>query len=275
VSAIFRPNQLFFKSYGGFYRKMLFCFDHIFVQNQASQQLLARVGCTSVTLAGDTRLDRVAQIAQQARPLPEIAAFKGNDPLLVVGSAWPDDMERLIPFLNRWAHPLKVLIAPHEINPAQIEIWRKQLRDSVLFTESASRRSEADKKQLPPNLKNPNVMFLDTVGMLAATYQYADFVYIGGAFGDGLHNILEPAAFGMPLFFGKPHYDKFQEAHDLLALGAATSVGTAHELEEVFVKVYQQLDERQRQAAICRAYIQHHLGATEKVLRAVREDFCI
>ncbi|MFN8345872.1 MAG: glycosyltransferase N-terminal domain-containing protein [Spirosomataceae bacterium] len=280
-SAIFRPEQLFFKSYGGFYRNMLFCFNRILVQNRSSEELLHSVGYSQVTVAGDTRLDRVAQIAAQAKTYPLLEAFKGSEPLLIAGSVWPDDMEVLIPFLNHRTQPLKVIIAPHEINAEQIEKWQSQLqKSSVRFTiyrlESADSKS-ADSKEEKNNSFDIlhsafDILFLDTVGMLSSVYRYADFGYIGGAFGDGLHNILEPAVFGMPVFFGQPHYQKFQEAHDLLHLGGAATVADSTELETVFKDVYENPELRQQKARICSQYISQNAGATEKVMLIINEE---
>lgn len=284
-SAIFRPNQLFFKGYGGFYRDMLFCFDHVLVQNRASEGLLKSIGYRNVTLAGDTRLDRVAHIAAQAKSYPEIEAFKGEAPLLIVGSAWPDDMEVLIPFLNQFTHPLKVIIAPHEINVEQIEKWQTQLQKTSLrftvyglqFTAGEEGKyntfdtPNSDLDTTDPSLLTPHYLFLDTIGMLSSVYRYADFAYIGGAFGDGLHNILEPAVFGMPIFFGQPHYQKFQEAHDLLHFGGATTVANAQELEHTFIKVYESQELRQRKARICLRYVKQNAGATAKVMSVIED----
>lgn len=283
-SAIFRPNQLFFKWYGGFYRKMLFCFHHISVQNQASEDLLKSVGYLSVTAAGDTRLDRVAQIASQAGSYPEIEAFKGDIPLLIVGSAWPDDMDVLIPFLNQFAQPLKVIIAPHEINTEQIQKWQSELqRTSLRFTVYSLDKEQKAKSKGQKTKGNPldtrhstprgvpfDTLFLDTIGMLSSMYRYADFAYIGGAFGDGLHNILEPAVVGVPIFFGKPYYQKFQEAHDLLQLGGACSVENAEEFKKHFSEVYENQALRKQQADICRDYVLKNAGATEKVMQVIK-----
>jgi len=267
-SAIFRPNQLFFKRYGGFYRKILFCFDHVLVQNKTSEELLKSIGYSNVTAAGDTRLDRVAQIAAQAKSYPEIEAFKGETPLLIVGSAWPDDMEVLIPFLNQFTQPLKVIIAPHEINTEQIQKWQSELkRTSLWFTVYSLQLTKNN--PLDTLHSNFDILFLDTIGMLSSIYRYADFVYIGGAFGDGLHNILEPAVFGVPIFFGKPHYQKFQEAHDLLQLGGAVSVANAEELTESFTVVYENQSVSRQRANICRDYILKNAGATEKVMEVI------
>lgn len=290
-SAIFRPNQLFFKWYGGFYRNMLFCFDPILVQNQTSEKLLKSIGYLNVTAAGDTRLDRVAQIAAQAKSYPEIEAFKGDTPLLIVGSAWPDDMEVLIPFLNQFTQPLKVIIAPHEINTYQIQKWQSELqKTSLRFTvyslqfmaeEDERKRTKEERDNTVDTLNSDldtthysllttDYLFLDTIGMLSSIYRYADFVYIGGAFGDGLHNILEPAVFGVPIFFGKPHYQKFQEAHDLLQLGGAVSIANAEELNACFTEVYENQSLRKQRATLCREYVLKNAGATEKVMEVIK-----
>ena len=256
-STIFRPNQLFFKPYGGFYRKMLFCFDAILVQNQASKTLLESVQYPNAIFTGDTRFDRVAQIAQQARAIPEIVTFKDNCPLLIVGSAWPDDMEVLIPFLNQFNKSLKIIIAPHEIDAAQIENWQKRLKQSSLKWSELKTNDPA------------NLLFIDCIGLLSSLYRYADFAFIGGAYGDGLHNILEPAAFGMPLFFGDKYYNKFQEALDLINQKAAYSIKNAKELEQKIVEIYDNEALRQQQAEICRLYVQNQIGATGRVMAVI------
>ncbi|MBB3838092.1 3-deoxy-D-manno-octulosonic-acid transferase [Runella defluvii] len=272
-SAIFRPNQLFFKPYGGFYRRMLFCFNEILVQNEASKHLLNSVGYASATVAGDTRLDRVVQIAKQAKSYPEIEAFKGTDPLLVIGSAWPDDMEVLIPFLNQWEAPLKVIIAPHEINTEQIQQWQKALKKpSERFTVYGLRFG-VDGTPLDILHSPLDILFLDTIGMLASLFRYADFAYVGGAFKDGLHNTMEPAVYGMPIFFGQPYYQKFQEALDLLQLGGATTIATTQEFTTAFTEVYQNLEIRQQKAGSCYDYVQKNAGATAKVMASIRSAF--
>ena len=261
-SAIFRPNQLFFKSYGGgpasrFYRAMLYQFSHILVQNQESVELLKRIGITRVTRAGDTRFDRVAQVAAAKQEIPLAAAFKNNQPLLVVGSAWLEDMNVLIPFLNSFNAPLKVIIAPHEIHADEIERWRVQLaKPSVRFSQT----NEID-------APDAEFLFIDNVGMLSSLYQYGEFAYIGGGFKQGLHNILEAATFGMPLFFG-PDYDKFQEAVDLVNEGAAFPIGTVAELTTSFTKQYTDPSEAAR---VSHAYVQRNIGATAQVMEIVNQ----
>ncbi|GAB3505236.1 glycosyltransferase N-terminal domain-containing protein [Spirosoma knui] len=255
-SAIFRPDQLFFKAYGGFYRNMLHCFDHILVQNQQSVELLASIGITNVTLAGDTRFDRVAQTAAARKDIPLAQAFKAGQPLLVVGSAWPEDMDVLIPFINQFDQPLKVIIAPHEIHDSEIERWRGQLtKPSVRFSQAAD-----------TNVATADVLIIDNIGMLSSLYQYGEFAYIGGAFKQGLHNILEAATFGMPIFFG-PEYNKFQEAIDLVNEGGAFPIGDVDTLSTVFAKQYANATEA---AQISRNYVQRNIGATAQVMKIVK-----
>ncbi|QJW88348.1 3-deoxy-D-manno-octulosonic acid transferase [Spirosoma taeanense] len=254
-SAIFRPDQLFFKPYGGFYRNLLGYFDHILVQNSQSVDLLKRIGITSVTLAGDTRFDRVAQVAAARRKIPVAKAFKNSQPLLVVGSAWQADMDILIPFLNQFTKPLKVIIAPHDIHEDEIERWRSQ------FTKPSRRFSQTSET----DVSSGEILFIDNVGMLSSLYQYGEFAYIGGAFGKGLHNILEAATFGMPLFFG-PRYGKFQEAIDLMSEGAAFPVNNTAELTAAFARQYA---DRSRAAQVSHDYVQRNIGATAQVMKVV------
>ncbi|GAB4006155.1 glycosyltransferase N-terminal domain-containing protein [Spirosoma migulaei] len=255
-SAIFRPDQLFFKPWGSFYRNLLRYFDHILVQNQESVDLLKSIDITQVTLAGDTRFDRVAQVAAAKKEIPVAAAFKNSKPLLVVGSAWPEDMDVLIPFLNAFDKPLKVIIAPHEIHDAEIERWRAQLiKPSVRF-------SQTDEV----SVTQADILFIDNVGMLTSLYQYGEFAYIGGAFKQGLHNSLEAATFGVPVFFG-PDYAKYQEAVDLVNEGAAFPISSTTDLSVAFSRQYTDSSEA---AQISRNYVLRNIGATGKVMDVVK-----
>lgn len=256
-SAIFRPEQLFFKPYGGFYRNLLHYFNHILVQNQESVDLLLTIGIRSVTRAGDTRFDRVAEAALTRTDIPLAQAFKDGWPVLVVGSAWPEDMNVLIPFLNTFDKPLKVIIAPHEIRDDELEHWCSQLQRPAL------RFSQADVS----TVSGVAYLFIDNIGLLSSLYQYGEFAFIGGAFKQGLHNILEAATFGMPLFFG-PEYSKYQEAVDLVDEGAAWPVRTTDELITAFARQYAQPSET---AQISRAYVQRNIGATAKVMQVVTQ----
>lgn len=254
-SAIFRPSQLFFKPYGGFYRRMLAYFDHILVQNQESVDLLKTIGITNVTLAGDTRFDRVAEVAAAKKEIAIARAFKADKPLIVVGSAWPEDMNVLIPCLNTFDKPLKAIIAPHEIHDDEIERWRTQL------TKASARFSQTDET----SVVQADVLFIDNVGMLSSLYQYGEFAYIGGAFKQGLHNSLEAATFGVSLFWG-PDYAKYQEAVDLVAEGAAFPISSTTELMTAFEKQYANPSEA---AQVSRNYVLRNVGATAKVMQVV------
>ncbi len=271
-SAIFRPNQLFFRPWGIFYKNLLTYFDHILVQNQESVQLLDAIGIRNVTLAGDTRFDRVAQLAAAPKEIPIARAFKEtpdyssvevsqpHQPLLIVGSAWQADMDILIPFINEFDKPLNVIIAPHDIHDDEIEQWRSQLRyPSVRYSVIAASQISTD--------QSARLLFIDNIGMLSSLYQYGDFAYVGGAFGKGLHNILEAATYGMPLFFG-PNYAKFQEAIDLVREEAAFPVNSTVELRTVFA---QQYADRTEAARISRHYVLRNIGATGKVMEVVRQ----
>ncbi|KAA9347119.1 3-deoxy-D-manno-octulosonic acid transferase [Larkinella humicola] len=259
-SAIFRPDQIFFKPYGGFYRSFLRFFNHILVQNQESVDLLKRIGVTNVTLAGDTRFDRVKQVAEAKKDIPVARLFKAGTPLLVVGSAWQADMDVLIPFLNRFEKPLKVIIAPHEIHDDEIERWRSQLPgQTIRFSEAQFLNHQT--------IEPFSTLIIDNVGMLSSLYQYGDFAYIGGAFGKGLHNILEAATFRMPLFFG-PNYGKFQEAVDLVKAGAAFPVSNSAELDTVFRRLYA---DSSAASAISGDYVTLNTGGTSKVMEIVKD----
>jgi 3-deoxy-D-manno-octulosonic-acid transferase len=254
-SSIFRPEQLFFKPYGGFYRNLLGYFQHLFVQNESSRQLLNSIGIAAVTVAGDTRFDRVKQVCEARKEIPLAAAFKNQRKVLVIGSSWPADMAILLPFLNRLKEPLKVIIAPHEIHENELQALQKALkRKSVRYSQAEEITvSEAE------------VLIIDNIGMLSSLYQYGEFAYIGGAFGKGLHNILEAATFGMPLFFG-PNHRRFKEAIDLIELGAAFPIQETADFEKSFTHLFAEESEREKKAEITRRYVAEHTGATHQIM---------
>ncbi len=264
-SAIFRESQVFFQWWGGFYRSLLLLFDSVLVQNTLSAALLGGIkGLKEVIVAGDTRFDRVAQLAESGRELEEIRAFAGDNLCLVVGSAWEQDMDVVIPALNRLGGRLRAIIAPHEINREEIAAWQAKLGGrSILYSDY-----KAGGFVLPEPA--PDYIFIDNIGMLSALYRYGSMAFIGGAFGKGLHNTLEAATWGMPVFFGNRSYARFSEAVDLLELGVAQAVETPGELAEAvenFLNHPAQVDEVSLQ---CREYIASHTGATEKVMQVAR-----
>lgn len=203
LSAIFRPSQRFFSWYGALFRKALRQFDYFFVQNQSSRDLLASIGINDVSVTGDTRFDRVMKRVENHSEQPVIRQWTNQETVFVMGSSWPVDEEIIIPFINSGKIASKVIIAPHEVDESHIKAIEKQLAvPSERYTKiDASVGVQA----------STQVLILDCIGLLASAYKYGTIAYVGGAFKTGLHNILEPAAFGLPVIFG-PHHDKFPEA---------------------------------------------------------------
>jgi 3-deoxy-D-manno-octulosonic-acid transferase len=260
VSSIFREHQLFFKPYGGFYRKILFNFNHFFVQSDESVKLLRELQLTNVTKAGDTRFDRVKELVKQGGDLPIAAQFKGNDKVMVIGSCWPEDLDVILPFINENYHHLKFIIAPHEIAESFMSNLEQSLNaETIRYSNVASGKSE-----------HAHVLIIDNVGMLSRLYRYGEFAYIGGAFGKGLHNILEAACYGIPIFFGNQAYHKFQEAVDLINRGGAFDVADYRD----FKTKYEAVNVPQNFLLACevtRQYVEENLGATEKVMQYCRK----
>lgn len=221
ISGIFRENQVFFKWYGDFYRKALDAFSYFFVQNEKSGQLLLQLGKSNCIVSGDTRFDRVASILKRDNTLDFIAEFKNNKTTFVAGSTWPKDEELLLNYIKSNTTDTKFIIAPHNIKPDQIQ----QLKNSC--TKKVILFSEIENK----NLADYDVFIIDTVGILTKIYSYADIAYVGGGFGNpGIHNILEPATFGIPIVIG-PNYSHFAEAIELVSLGGCISVDNYNSLE--------------------------------------------
>jgi 3-deoxy-D-manno-octulosonic-acid transferase len=223
VSAIFRENQVFFKWYGGFFKQMLMRYNHLFVQDQRSLKLLYKNAISKVTVAGDTRFDAVCKIAAEHKQIAEIEAFKSDKKLIVVGSSWKSDMHVVETWMDSVNHDFCFVIAPHEIKEEEIcEIESK-------YNGSTIRYSKAEGAAL----KKYKILIIDNVGLLSRIYRYADYVYIGGGFGAGIHNILEAAVYGAPIFFG-PNYEKFNEAVELVKSKSAFAVQNANDLLVVF-----------------------------------------
>lgn len=219
VSAIFRENQAFFKWYGAWYRQFLLNFEYLFVQNKHSQDLLNRIGIGNVLVTGDTRFDRVARVATEAKTIPFVEQFCNGEKVIVAGSTWPKDEELLIEYIKQNSQKAKLIIVPHEIDASHIQSILQSLTvETVLYSHNQK-----------VNPQNARVLIVDTIGLLSSIYRYGHIAYIGGGFGVGIHNTLEAATFGLPIIFG-PNYHKFQEAKDLIALKAAFSINTFDEL---------------------------------------------
>jgi 3-deoxy-D-manno-octulosonic-acid transferase len=258
ISSIFRGDQLFFKPHGGFYRGILKNFNHFFVQNQTSLQLLNSIGIEQCTLAGDTRFDRVYAVVQDGGEIPIARIFKADQKTIVAGSCWGEDMDALAPIINEGKN--KFIIAPHEITETFLQTVERGLQvKSIRYSKAANQ-----------NLEDYQVLIIDNVGMLSRLYRYGEFAYIGGAFGKGLHNILEAACYGIPIFFGNKSYQRFQEATDLIHRGGAFAIADHKELKEKFEML--NLPENFLPACdVTRAYVIENLGATEKIMEYCRK----
>ncbi|MES2388875.1 MAG: glycosyltransferase N-terminal domain-containing protein [Bacteroidota bacterium] len=254
-SAIFRPGQIFFKPHGKFFADMLRNFTHFFVQNEESKKLLNSIGIQNLSISGDTRFDRVAAIAEYRKDLPLAARFKGNKPLLLIGSAWPEDTEFLMPILNRLSDKLNIIIAPHEIEQDYIDDLREQFKGNSTTWSAAQ----------DGGTSGAGLLIIDNIGMLSTLYRYADYAWVGGAFGKGLHNILEAAVWGIPVFFG-PKYNKFQEADDLVKLGGAFSCTNEQATEALLLAFLENTKHKEAAGKASAAYVQSKTGATHSVL---------
>jgi 3-deoxy-D-manno-octulosonic-acid transferase len=259
VSGIFRPNQSFFQWYGGFFRGMLANFDHLFVQNKESKDLLESIGIREVTVAGDTRFDRVLANARNAKPWDLLAHFADNQAFIVVGSAWQADMDCIIPLINAHAFPVKWVIVPHEIHSAELQSWKNQMSVPVMF----SKGDFVDKAE---------VLIVDEVGRLATMYRGATFAYIGGAFGAGLHNTLEAAVYGPTVFFGNKNYQKFHEAVDLVSLGLAFPIADAASLEKEMRVIFEDDDLLVNKQVMSRNYVALQAGATARIMEYIEQN---
>ncbi len=260
ISGIFREKQLFFKPYGSFYRNALKTFSHFFVQNESSKQLLASIGFTNVTVHGDTRFDRVAQIVERTQPLDYIEKFKNNTTTIVIGSSWIDDEEVYSPYLNN-SENLKWIIAPHNIKEDEMSRLISKINKKVIrfttYTEN--------------ELANADVFIIDTIGILTQIYAYADIAYVGGGFRTGLHNILEPATYGTAVVIG-PKYTKFQEAKDLVDLGSCLVVNNTEELTSTFDHLIENESNRNELGKKNREFVLQNKNATKVVMDFIKSD---
>lgn len=258
-SAIFRPSQHFFKWYGAWFRKVICKVDFLFVQNQESIQLLNTIGITQCDLAGDTRFDRVLQIATQIKPIAFVEAFVGSSLVMVAGSTWPEDEKLLAHLFARSKQKFKLIIAPHEIDNAHIEQIEKR------FGEKSIRYSQANLE----TIKQAEVLIMDNMGMLSALYHYAHLAYIGGGFGKGIHNTLEAAVYGIPLLFGPKHH-KFLEAKELIANGGAFVIENERSLFHNFDRLLGS-EEGDKSGMASKKYVADNIGATEKVIDLIKQ----
>ncbi len=266
VSGIFRPDQLFFRWYGAFYRSMLKQFSFLLVQNTESVELLSTIGIQdNVLMCGDTRFDRVIDIAQRFEPNRIIAHFCKERTTVIAGSTWTEDDEELDHFAN--TNPsVKFIIAPHDISPERLMECLNLYNHSMLYSHYLSELEAGNETD-----ERINVLILDNVGMLSKIYHYATLCYVGGGFGDdGIHNILEPAVYGKPVVFG-PVYEKYFEAGELLDAGGAFSVSNALELDNLFLELLSNAEKRERAGKASEAYVRNNAGASNQVIRRIQE----
>ncbi|WP_310687589.1 glycosyltransferase N-terminal domain-containing protein [Salegentibacter sp.] len=255
ISGVFRKDQVYFKSYGSWMKKALQSFEHIFVQNQESKELLEKNGFNNVSLSGDTRFDRVSRQLTYDNKLEILENFLQDELCIVAGSTWPEDEELLLEYINSAPAKVKFIIAPHEIKAEKINDFRKKLKvSSVLYSETSSQEP-----------KDFQLLIIDNIGLLSRIYSYADIAYVGGAAGNtGLHNILEPATFGIPIVIGE-NFEKFPEAKRLQQLAGLYSVASAAELMEIFEKLVKNQDFRKQTGMIAGHFINSNTGATRVI----------
>ena len=259
ISGIFRENQAFFKWYGSFYRNALKAFDYFFVQNENSKLLLQKLGFQNVKISGDTRFDRVVSILERDNSLDFIKQFKNNTTTIVIGSSWPKDEDLLVNYINQTNEKVKFIIAPHNIKVEQIQELKSSISKKVLLF---SEKENTD-------FSDYDVLIVDTIGILTKIYSYADIAYVGGGFGNpGVHNILEPATFGIPIIIG-PNFSHFAEAVALVYQEGCISITNQNELNDTFSNLISNEDIRHEKGHICATFVQMNKGATAVILKYI------
>jgi 3-deoxy-D-manno-octulosonic-acid transferase len=282
VSGVFRPDQPFFRWYGRLHRYMLESFSHLFVQTEGSKTLLKRLHLEkNVSVSGDTRFDRVIEIAGQTVSLPEVAAWCGDHPVIVAGSTWEEDEEEMDHYAN--THPeIRFILAPHDIGEDRLEEVERLFRHSIRYSKWAGSAgggtgisragSAAGAGPARPGWPGPNVLVIDNIGMLSKLYRYATIAYVGGGFGDdGVHNVLEAAVYGKPVVFG-PVIEKYHEAVELTDCGGGIVIDSALEAEKVFDRLLADTREREETGNASRDYVHSKKGATALIIRYIQEN---
>ena len=272
ISLILKPDSYFFRWYGTWFFRQLHNVTHFFVQDDTTAQLLQSNGMTNVTVCGDTRFDRVAAIAQQVKPFPEVEQFIDGRQCIIAGSTWPPDEKLLVDFYQKMPEEYCLIIAPHDISESHVAQIKAMFPDSQLYTEL---NPDQTARSLSPRIlslskeskgRPARTLIINTIGILSQLYQYARFVYIGGGFGVNIHNIQEPVTFGCPVVFG-PKYKSFKEAVDLVGLEGAFSIEDAGALESVFGRLMHDETFYAKASETCRNYLNSQVGATENILK--------
>ena len=262
VSALLHSNHYFFKFYASWFRKQLRYVKHYFVQNEETENLLKSIGIVNVTVTGDTRFDRVYDIARQSQSFPEIENFINGRKCIIAGSSWQTDERFLIPFIERMPENYCMIIAPHDISDSHINQIISQLKDYRLYTEI---------QQPTANSQSPKVLVVNTIGILKKIYRYARFAYVGGGFMSSIHNTQEALVYGCPVVIG-PKYHKFVEAVDLVKDGGMFSVSNQQELNDIFERLINDEVFYDKVSNICQDYVKLSIGATKKILNYLQAD---
>jgi 3-deoxy-D-manno-octulosonic-acid transferase len=276
VSGSFRKTQPFFKRYGAFWKQMLNCFEHCFVQNQNSKNLLEEINIKNVTVSGDTRFDRVIAIAEKFIDVDLIKVFCDDAKVIVAGSTWKEDEAVLVHFVKNNPQ-VKFIIAPHEISKENLKDVKKQFPNSLFYSEwilsiNANKQPAIDISQTTNyKLQTTNCLIIDNIGMLSRLYKYADITYVGGGFSDGgLHNILEAAVYGKPVIFG-PEFEKNFEADELIECEGGITIENALELETILNTLINDKEELKERSIAAKNYVYNNAGATEKIMGYIQE----
>lgn len=258
VSSIFRENQIFFRPYGYKYARVLRRITHLFVQNEASRELLKRLGVTQVSVVGDTRFDRVIDIRRQARELPVAEAATRQGHVIVAGSTWPPDEDILIPYFN--SHPdCRLILAPHVVSEDHLrEIEQKLQRPALRYSQAT-----------PESAAKADCLLIDGYGLLSSIYRYATVAYVGGGFGVGIHNVPEAAVYGVPVFFG-PNNRKFREARELIEAGGCFEIHSADDFNRQADRLFADAQALTQAGQAAGRYISNNAGATDAVFSVVR-----
>jgi len=264
ISGIFRNSQPFFKWYGSLWKEMLASFTYFFVQNESSLKLLSSIAINNnVIITGDTRFDRVIEIAEKFEPISIIEKYCKNNRVIVAGSTWEEDETELIHYIK--ANPaIKFIIAPHETDLGNIQQMMKVFPNALLYTDLTN--------ALVEQREINNLLIIDNVGMLSRLYHYASITYVGGGFGaDGVHNVLEAAVYGKPVIFG-PEYKKYAEAIGLVESGGGIPIKNALELESVLNLLWEQEDVLKTKGIASKKFVFANAGASKKIIQFVQEN---
>lgn len=255
VSALFRNNQMFFKTSGHWFRKHLRYFTHFFVQNELSEKLLKDLGIHKVSVCGDTRFDRVYAISKESKSVSEISTFSKNSFTIIGGSTWPVEDQFLVKFINRNSD-FKLVVAPHELHEKTYQFYENSIEGKVVRLSQTTEEEASSAK----------VLIIDSIGLLSAIYKYGKIAVIGGGFRKSIHNILEPAVYGLPVFFG-PRYEKFQEAVTMVKGSMAHVIDDYESFENELRKYATNKDYLTSQSQKITTYVESQLGATDAVLQ--------